>query len=65
MKNICKKCGAEMLEEFENIKGHLKIIWFCPDCDDIGQQQCRHKMFYPTDGSIPQCEICGKVAGRN
>lgn len=33
---ICKKCGTEMLDEFENNRGSVTIKWFCPECDDDG-----------------------------
>jgi hypothetical protein len=30
----CKKCGSEMLDEFENIRGVVTITWVCINCEE-------------------------------
>ena len=35
----CAKCGGEMIEEYENIRGNVTIVLACPKCDPITTMQ--------------------------
>ena len=35
----CSKCGKKMIEEFENIKGKVTIIFYCENCENIEKEE--------------------------